>query len=94
MSHSDAIYLDAVSSSLEPIVRVIDDWFTARPMGLVFECRSGNGRLLVSGIDLISDSEKRPEAKQLLYSLEKYMASDQFAPQTRVELTMINELIK
>ncbi len=94
MSHADAIRLDAISSRIEPIVRVIDDWFTARPLGLIFECRIGKGKLLVSGIDLLSDKDKRPEARQLLYSLEKYMAGPQFAPQVRVEATTINELFK
>jgi hypothetical protein len=94
MTHGDAIYLDSVSSYVQPIVRVIDDWFTARPLGLIFECRTGKGKLLVSGIDLLTDREKRPEARQLLFSLEKYMAGPRFAPQLMVELRTINELFK
>ena len=93
-AHSDAIRLDAVSPGIEPIVRVIDDWFTARPLGLIFECKTGNGWLLVSGIDLLTDKEKRPEARQLLYSLEKYMAGDQFAPHLPVDIKTINDLFK
>lgn len=92
MSHSDAIYLDSVSSGIEPIVRVIDDWFTARPEGLIFECKTGRGKLLVTGIDLITDKAKRPAARQLLYSLEKYMSSDQFAPQSPVEISTITAI--
>lgn len=69
-SHSNAILLDSVAKGLQPIVRVIDDWVTARPLGLIFECKTGNGKLLVSGIDLLTDQDKRPEAKQLLYSLK------------------------
>lgn len=80
MSHSNAILLDSLSRGLKPIVRVIDDWVTARSLGLLFECRVGKGRLLVSGIDLLTDAAQRPEAKQLLYSLEQYMASPDFHP--------------
>jgi hypothetical protein len=94
MSHADAFRLDAISSRIEPIVRVIDDWFTARPLGLIFECRIGKGKLLVSGIDLLTDKDKRPEARQLLYSLEKYMAGAQFAPGLMVEAKTISELFK
>jgi len=94
MSHADAIWLDAVSRELQPIVRVIDDWFTARPEALIFECRTGKGKLLVSGIDLLTDKEKRPEARQLLYSLEKYMASDKFAPKLSIDAQKIHELFK
>jgi len=84
MSHSNAILLDSLSRGLKPIVRVIDDWVTARSLGLLFECRVGKGRLLVSGIDLLTDAAQRPEAKQLLYSLKQYMASPDFHPTQNV----------
>jgi hypothetical protein len=71
MSHSNAIFPDSISKSLHPIVRVIDDWVTARPLSLLFECKVGKGKLLVSGIDLLSDQDRRHEARQLLYSLER-----------------------
>jgi hypothetical protein len=92
MSHSNAIRLDAVSSDLQPIVRVIDDWFTARPLGLLFECKVGNGKLLVSGIDLLSHQDKRPEARQLLYSLKKYISSSDFNPESEVTSDLIKSL--
>ncbi len=80
MSHSNAIMLEAFSQPLQPIVRVIDDWVTNRQLALLFEARVGKGKLLVSGIDLTSDLEKRPEARQLRYSLLQYMSSEKFAP--------------
>ncbi len=93
MNHSDVILLDSVASGLKPIVRVIDDWVTARPLGLVFECNVGKGKLVVSGIDLLSDQDKRPEAKQLLFSLKKYMASGQFKPKMQLDIEKIKRLI-
>jgi hypothetical protein len=92
MSHSNALRLDAVSADIKPIVRVIDDWVTARPLGLIFECKSGKGKLLVSGIDLLSDQEKRPEARQLLFSLEKYMAGNEFKPAENISPEKIETL--
>jgi hypothetical protein len=80
MSHCNVIRLDSIAPGIQPILRVIDDWVTARPLGLLFECKIGKGKLLVSGIDLISNNDKRPEAKQLLYSLESYMAGGKFNP--------------
>lgn len=94
MSHASAIELDSVSKALKPIVRVIDDWVTARSLGLIFECQVGAGKLIVSGIDLISDADKRPEARQLGYSLMHYMSSDLFNPQVDVPLQKITGLIK
>lgn len=92
MSHSDAIILDSVANGLKPIVRVIDDWFTARSLGLLFECKVGKGKLLVSSIDLLLNQEKRPEARQLIYSLLKYMESAQFNPKIEVGISKIQNL--
>lgn len=87
--HSNAIRLDTVANGLRPIVRVIDDWVTAQSLGLVFECKVGNGKLVVSGIDLLSDSDNRIEARQLLYSLKRYMSSNKFQPVSQVNIESI-----
>ncbi|ANH83956.1 beta-galactosidase [Niabella ginsenosidivorans] len=94
MSHSGAMILDSVQKGLTPIVRVIDDWVTARSLALLFECRVGKGRLLVSSIDLLSNAGQRPEARQLLYSLEKYMESDNFRPEATIEASKIRDLCR
>jgi hypothetical protein len=94
MSHSNVIILDSVAHNLKPIVRVIDDWVTARSLGLIFECRAGKGKLIVSGIDLLTDQENRPEAKQLLFSLKKYMSTNQFQPQIEVNIEKIKGLVE
>jgi hypothetical protein len=94
MSHSSPVRLNAVAPGLDPIVRVIDDWVTARSLGLVFECSVGKGKLVVSGIDLVSDVDKRPEAKQLLFSLTNYMNTGDFNPKTAVDLEKITGLYR
>jgi hypothetical protein len=93
MSHSTAIRLDLIDKNIKPIVRVIDDWVTARPLGLVFECKVGKGKLLVSSIDLTSDIHARPEARQLRYSLMKYIAGRNFNPVTQVSIEKIQGLL-
>jgi len=90
MSHSGAINLTSFPAELKPIVRVIDDWVTNRPLALVLEGKVGKGKILISGIDLTTELDKRPEAQQLLFSLKKYMTAGKFVP--KVELTA--ELIK
>ncbi len=88
MSHSNALSLEGLSDKPEPIVRIIDDWVTNRNLALIIEAKVGNGKLVMTGIDLLSGSDNRPEALQLLYSLKKYMAGDRFSPET--ELTIEN----
>jgi hypothetical protein len=94
MSHSGAINLNKFPDELKPIVRVIDDWFTNRPLALLFEARVGKGRILVSGIDLITSLDQRPEAQQLLFSLKKYMIGPQFNPKTIVSPDLLQKLTR
>lgn len=93
MSHADAINLADFDSKLTPIVRIIDDWFTNRPLGLIFELKVGKGKILVTGADLITDSENRIEAVQLLKSLLGYMESDNFRPTVDAEIEDILGLL-
>ena len=93
MSNSNAIVLDDFSADLKPIVRIINDWFDNRRTALIFEAKVGQGKLLVSGVDLHTNMENRREAQQLLHSLEKYMASDQFNPQVTVAIDDITSLL-
>lgn len=92
MSHSNAIILDEFSPELKPIVRIIDDWFENRRLALIFEANVGNGKLIVSGVDLWENMENRPEARQLLYSIKNYMVSDEFNPKVELEITAIQSL--
>ncbi|WPP49216.1 sugar-binding domain-containing protein [Catalinimonas niigatensis] len=80
MSHSDVVNLNELSDDIQPIVRVIDDWVTNRSLGLIFEVKVGEGKLLISGVDLRNQLRQRPEARQMLSSLMAYMESDAFAP--------------
>lgn len=94
MSYSNAILLDSIGKNIQPIVRVIDDWYSAKPLGLIFECKVARGKLLFSGIDLVSGKENRPEAKQLLQSLASYMESNKFRPTNTVSMDKIENLFK
>jgi len=92
MSHSGAIDITTFPAELKPIVRVIDDWVTHRPLALIFEARIGKGKILVSGIDLTQDLDKRPEGRQLLFSLKKYMTGRQFNPTSELNIDKLKKL--
>ncbi|WP_396600884.1 glycoside hydrolase family 2 protein [Algibacter sp. R77976] len=92
MSHSNVIIFDDLPN-LQPIIRVIDDWFKNRKTALLFEAQVGQGKLIFSGIDLHTNIENRLEAKQLLYSLQSYMESDDFKPKTILNTNHIQNLL-
>jgi hypothetical protein len=93
VTRAGAMILDALPRDLRPTVQVIDDWFTSRKLGLVFEARVGRGRLLVSSIDLESgDVAANPVARQMRESLLAYAASDRFRPSVEVGAEQIRSL--
>lgn len=92
MSHSDAIEYAGISADIEPLVRVIDDWFTNRPLALAFEARVGSGRIIVSGIDFWDGMDSRTAGRQLLSSLLDYMDSSAFSPDVRIDIADLEKL--
>lgn len=84
-----AINLDQLPGELKPIVQVIDDWNRNYKLAAVFECRVGEGRLLVCAADLESDLENRPVARQLRNSLLTYMQSDAYNPAVEVSVDLL-----
>jgi hypothetical protein len=91
---SQAIIMNDLPAKLRPIVQVVDDWFTNRRLGLVFEAKVGKGKLIVSGIDLNSDLENRPVARQMLKSLLEYMNSTRFRPAVSLDVAQIKALFE
>ncbi|WP_026776096.1 sugar-binding domain-containing protein [Polaribacter sp. Hel_I_88] len=93
MTNSNAIIIDDLPK-LTPIVRVVDDWFKNRRLALVFEAKVGKGKIIISGIDLHTNIDTRLEAKQMLYSLKKYMTTSAFNPEVSLEINQIKSLLK
>ncbi|MBK8946689.1 MAG: beta-galactosidase [Ignavibacteriae bacterium] len=92
MSNSNAILLSELGKNIEPVVRIIDDWFTARSLGLIVEAKVGKGKIILTGIDLLTNLENRIEAKQLLISMLKYAKSDFFNPKNEIQINKILQL--
>ena len=93
VSHSNVIIFNEIPE-LNPIVRVIDDWFKNRKTALLLEAKVGKGKLLFSGIDLHTNLKERLEAQQLLYSLENYMVSDAFNPKVNITNNQLKRILK
>jgi hypothetical protein len=81
--NSKTLQLDSIA--VEPIVTVIDNFFKNRRLGNVFEAKLGEGRLVFTSIDLHTNLETRPVAKQLKYSLLNYMSGSGFNPTSSIK---------
>ncbi len=94
VTKSEPMILTDLPPDLRPIVQVVDDWFTNRWLGLVFEAKVSGGRLMVCTIDLSTDLDRRPVARQLRYSLLKYMDSPAFNPKHTLQIEDIKNLFQ
>ena len=94
LPRSSTIILDDAPRDFRPIVQVIDNFSRNHRLGNLFEARVGEGRLVVSSIDLWSDLQKRPAARQLLYSILAYMDSDAFRPKQELSVDTLSLVLK
>ena len=79
IKQSYPMILDRLSDDYRPIVQVIDNVERNHKLGLLFEFKVGNGKLLVCMSDLKAVQDK-PEARQFYRSILEYMESSAFAP--------------
>jgi hypothetical protein len=75
---SKTVVVDGLT--VNPIVTVIDNFFKNRRLSNVFEAQVGKGLLVFSSVDIHTDLENRPVARQLKSSLLNYMNSRDFKP--------------
>ena len=79
----------------QPIVQPIDTWHVSRKLGMLVEVRVLKGRLLMTTLPIsqkqIANGQKTV-ARQLRYSILRYMQSPGFQPATTVDVDVIRHL--
>lgn len=83
--------LDSLDSKISPVVRMIDNFYKNRNLGLIFEATVGAGKLLICSADLSSNLNERLVARQLRYSLLNYMNSTAFNPSEKLSFDQIRQ---
>ena len=78
----------------QPIVQPIDTWHVSRKLGMLFEARVLNGRVVMTTIDIARNLSDRPVARQLRQSVLSYMQSTDFQPELRLEPRVITNLFE
>lgn len=91
---SKSLMLDDLSKEINPLVRVIDNFFKNRKMATVIEAKVGAGKLIICSMDIHTKLDERIAARQLRYSLLKYASEKQFNPQVRLTEEDLKRLIK
>jgi hypothetical protein len=92
VQNAKVMQLTDFPKGFQPLVQSIDTWFMNRKLGMLFEAKVLNGKMIVSSADLKSDWENRPVAQQLYTSVVKYMQSNKFRPQYTVDIQNVKDL--
>ncbi|MBQ9210496.1 MAG: hypothetical protein IJ153_02250 [Clostridia bacterium] len=77
---------------IDTVIAEMDSYATMRPMAMMFECRCGNGKLLVSSMGL-QHLQQYPEARALQRSIYEYMASCEFEPKQTLPIEFIRSIV-
>lgn len=92
LEYAKVMELQDFPSGIVPFIQVIDSFDSNRKLGIGFEASVCGGKLLVLAMDAEKDIDKRPAARQLLRSIDKYVRSDGCAPRTVVDIEELQSL--
>lgn len=70
----------------------IDTWHLNRKLGMIVEGRMHNGKLIMTTLDISSDLDSRPVARQMRRSLLNYITGESFDPQMQLTPDLIYNL--
>ena len=85
VNKTQVMNLNDFPKDYQPIVQPIDTWHVSRKLGMLIEAKVLNGRIVMTTMDITSNLDKRIVARQLRYSILKYMQSDKFQPKLKLE---------
>ena len=86
------LYLDSAPADLNPIVNIIDDWFTNRRLALLVEAKVGKGKLMVTPAPILKSSPDNIVLNQFRNAVINYMKSADFAPSAALSAEYVESL--
>ena len=86
--HSTTLVVDSLQGG-RPVVEMVDNFVNNRRLASLYEGSIGKGKLILATFELEKSLDKRPVAKQMLYSILNYMNSDDFNPSQMTGLEKI-----
>lgn len=91
VSHSDCAILDETTDkTYRPIVQMVDNFERNHKLGILFEGKVGDGKLMIC-TSRLSEIADHPEARQFARSILDYVTSDAFDPQQSLDMDMLKK---
>lgn len=98
VNRQQVMQFDEFPHEFQPIVQSIDTWFLSRKIGMLYEARVGEGRLVMTTMPLGGDAksdkpyDKHPVQAQMRKAILDYMQSEDFKPAFSLEADVIDHL--
>ncbi|OYX83951.1 MAG: beta-glucuronidase [Flavobacteriales bacterium 32-34-25] len=91
-NRAQVMNLEDFPADFRPLIQPIDTWFMNRRLALVFEAQVGKGKIIVSSANLGPEVQDKPASRELFFSMQNYMNSDQFNPKNQLTLDLIQDI--
>ena len=80
LNRAQVMNLMELPATYQPPIQPIDTWHVSRKLGMLVEARVGQGRVLITTMDISSRLAERPVARQMRRAILSYMQSPDFQP--------------
>ena len=97
VNRTQVMNLAEFPADYQPIVQPIDTWHVSRKLGMLVEARVLKGRLLMTTLPIgqkLTANSQKPAARQLRYSILRYMQSSDFNPSLHLDVDVIRHLFE
>lgn len=94
LNRAQVIQFTDFPADFQPTIQSIDTWFLSRKIGMLFEAKVLNGKLMMTTMDLTTNTDERIVARQMHKAILDYMNSDNFRPMYTIEPERISDLFK
>ena len=84
LNKAQVMNLMELPADYQPPIQPIDTWHVSRKLGMLIEAQVLKGRLLITTMDITSDLNHRPVARQMRSAILDYMQSNDFQPTLRI----------
>lgn len=91
---SKVIEMQEAPAGLRPFIQVIDAFDSNRKLGLGFEARMLGGSLLLMPLRMDAEFQASPAAMNFMYSLDKYVHSQDFNPSAEVDEDFLSTFLR
>ena len=89
LNRAQVMNLSELPASYQSPVQPIDTWHVSRKLGMIVEANVLGGRLLMTTMDISSNLDRRPVARQMRKAIFDYMQSTDFQPSLTLDAQVI-----